>query len=265
MTEFLAYDFTRRALIAGILVALMCAVLAFFVVLRRMAFIGAGISHAALGGVALGLVARLPPLVTALAFSIVVAWAIGWLSERGRITEETAIGILFPATMALGVALISLSPAYRQDLMAYLFGSMLAVRWSDLWLLSGLAAGTLTVLAAFFKELVYLSIDADAAMAAKVPVRALRYLLLTMLAATIVASIKLVGVVLVSALLVIPAATGQLAARSMKGMLVISVASALLTAIGGLWLSWVSNLPSGATIVLLAAGVFFGTFVIRRR
>jgi zinc transport system permease protein len=142
---------------------------------------------------------------------------------------------------------------------------MLAVRWSDLWLLAGLAVGTLAVLAAFFKELVYLSIDADAAMAAKVPVKALRYLLLTMLAATIVASIKLVGVVLVSALLVIPAATGQLAARSMKGMLAISLASALLSVIAGLWLSWVSNLPSGATIVLLAAAAFFVTFFIRRR
>jgi zinc transport system permease protein len=264
MTDWLAYDFAQRALIAGVLVALMCAVLAFFVVLRRMAFVGAGISHAALGGVAIGLVAGVSPIVTAMGFSIVVAWAIGWISERGQITEETTIGILFPTTMAFGIAIISLSATYRQDLMAYLFGSMLAVRRADLWLLFALAGGTLTVLTLFFKELVYLSIDPDAARAAKVPVTALRYLLLTVLAATIVASIKLVGVVLVSALLVIPAATGQLAARSMTGMLVTSIVSALVAVILGLWLSWVSNLPSGATIVPLASGLFFVAFVTRR-
>jgi ABC-type Mn2+/Zn2+ transport system permease subunit len=264
MTDWLAYDFAQRALIAGVLVALMCAVLAFFVVLRRMAFVGAGISHAALGGVAIGLVAGVSPLVTAMAFSIVVAWSIGWISERGQIAEETAIGVLFPTAMAFGIAVISLSATYRQDLMAYLFGSLLAVRRSDLWLLSCLAGGTLTVLAVFFKELVYLSIDPDAARAAKLPVTTLRYLLLTVLAATIVASIKLVGVVLVSALLVIPAATGQLAARSMTGMLVASILSALIAVVVGLWLSWISNLPSGATIVLLASALFFAALATRR-
>jgi len=261
MTDWLAYDFAQRALVAGVLVALMCAVLAFFVVLRRMAFVGAGISHAALGGVALGLVTGVSPLVAAMAFSIAVAWSIGWISERGRITEETAIGILFPTTMALGIAIISLSATYRQDLMAYLFGSMLAVRRTDLWLLFGLAGGTLAVLALFFKELVFISIDPDAARAAKVPVTALRYLLLTVLAATIVASIKLVGVVLVSALLVIPAATGKVSARSMTGLLVISIISALIAVVAGLWLSWITNLPSGATIVLLASALFFAAFV----
>jgi zinc transport system permease protein len=264
LTDWLTYDFAQRALVAGVLVALMCAVLAFFVVLRRMAFIGAGISHAALGGVALGLVTGVSPLLAAMVFSIGVAWAVGWISDRGRITEETAIGILFPTTMAFGIAVISLSAAYRQDLMAYLFGSMLAVRRSDLWLLAGLAGGTLTVLATFFKELVFLSIDQDAARAAKVPVTALRYLLLTVLAATIVASIKLVGVVLVSALLVVPAATGQLAARSMRGMVAISIASAQIAVVVGLWLSWMSNLPSGATIVLLSSALFFVAFVTRR-
>jgi zinc transport system permease protein len=227
--------------------------------------VGAGISHAALGGVALGLVTGVSPLLVATAFSIGVAWAIGWISDRGRITEETAIGVLFPTTMAFGVALISLSATYRQDLMAYLFGSMLAVRSTDLWLLCGIAATTLAVLGVFFKELLYLSIDQDAARAAKVPVTALRYLLLTLLAATIVASIKLVGVILVSALLVIPAATGQLAARSIRGMLMIAIGSALVAVVAGLWLSWISNLPSGATIVLLAAGIFFIAFAARRR
>lgn len=263
MTEFLSYGFAQRALAAGLLVALMCAVLAFFVVLRRMAFVGAGVAHAALGGVALGLVVGIPPLLGALFFSIGTAWLIGWVSERGGTSEETAIGILFPAAMALGVVLISFSATYRQDLVAYLFGSILAVRPADLWLLSGLAVVTLGVLGLFFKEFVYMSIDEEGARAAGIPVTVLHYLLLMLMAVTIVAAIKLVGIVLVAALLVVPAATGQIAAGSMRGMLFISVFVALVSVGGGLWLSWVFNLPSGAAIVLLAAAIFFAAHLLR--
>jgi zinc transport system permease protein len=264
MTEFLAYDFSRRALLAGALLAVMCAVLAFFVVLRRMAFVGVGISHAALGGVAIGLIAGTSPVLTAMAFSMAVAWVIGWLSERGRISEETAIGILFPAAMAMGIVVISLSTTYRQDLMAYLFGSLLTVSRSDLQLLFIIAGGTLGFVGWFFKELVFLSIDPEAARAAKIPVRRLQYLLFTVLAATIVASIKLVGVVLVSALLVIPGATGQIVGRSMTGMLIVSILTALFAVLAGLWVSWTWNLPPGATIVLLATAEFLVGFVVAR-
>jgi zinc transport system permease protein len=162
------------------------------------------------------------------------------------------------------VAVMSASSTYRQDLMAYLFGSILAVRSGDLWLLGGLAVATVGVVGLFFKELVFLSIDEDAARATMIPVRGLRFLLLTVLAATIVASIKLVGVVLVSALLVVPAAIGQRVARSMAGMLMVSIAVAVVAVVGGLWVSWTWNLPSGASIVLVAAALFFATLVRRR-
>ncbi|MBI4539442.1 MAG: metal ABC transporter permease [Gemmatimonadetes bacterium] len=263
--EFLAYAFIQRALIAGVLLGVTCAVVAFFVVLRRMAFIGVGISHAALGGVALGLLAGLPPLASAIVFSLVVAWVIGWVGGRGQVSEDTAIGIFFPTAMALGVALISLSAAYRQDLMAYLFGSILSVRPGDLWLLLALAGGALSLLGLFFKEFLFLSVDEEAARAAGIPTARLRYLLLTIMAVTIVAAIKLVGIVLVSAFLVIPAATGQTLARSMRGMLAISIAGALTAVIGGLWLSWLWNLPSGAAIVLLSAALFFAAFLVGER
>ena len=114
--------------ITGVLLSVTCAVLAFFVVLRRMAFIGAGISHAALGGVALGVLTGLPPVLTAAAFSVGVAWLIGWISGKGTISEDTAIGVIFPTAMALGIALISLTPTYFQDLMGYLFGNIPVVR-----------------------------------------------------------------------------------------------------------------------------------------
>jgi len=262
VTEFLSYGFLQRALVTGLLVGTTCAVLAVFVLLRGMAFIGVGISHAALGGVALGLILGFSPITGATVFCVGVAWLIGWMSGRGRISEDTAIGIFFPTTMALGVALISLSPAYRQDLLGYLFGNILSVRPSDVWLLAGLAAAALGILTAFFKEFLYLGVDEEAARAAGLPVDALRYTLLTVLAVTIVSALKLVGIVLVSAFLVIPAATGQALARSVAGMVRISVLSALASVVGGLWLSWRWNLPSGASIVLLGAALFFLAFLV---
>jgi zinc transport system permease protein len=252
VTDFLAYGFVQRALITGALLGVSCAVLAFFVVLRRMAFIGVGISHAALGGVALGVV-------------LGIAWVIGWIAAHGRISEDTAIGVFFPTAMALGVALISLSPTYRQDLMGYLFGNILSIRPADVWILAALAAVSLGILALFFKEFLFLGVDEEAARAAGIPAEALRYLLLTVLAVTVVASMKLVGIVLMSAFLVIPAATGQAVARSTHGMLTVAVVSSLVSVVGGLWLSWLWNLPSGASIVLLAAALFFAAFLAGRR
>jgi ABC-type Mn2+/Zn2+ transport system permease subunit len=264
VNDFLAYGFAQRALLTGVLLGLSCAVLAFFVVLRRMAFIGVGISHAALGGVALGVVLGISPMLAATVFSVGVAWLIGWVAARGQVSEDTTIGVFFPTAMALGVALISLSPTYRQDLMGYLFGSILSVRPVDVWILAGLAALSLGTLAAFFKEFVYLGVDEEAARAAGLPAEPLRYLLLTVLAVTIVASMKLVGNVLVSAFLVIPAATGQTLARSTRGMLWIAIASALVSVVGGLWLSWLWDLPSGASIVLLSAVLFFAAVLVGR-
>ena len=257
MSDFLTYGFAQRALVAGILLGVTCAVLAVFVVLRRMAFIGIGISHAALGGVALGLVLGLSPLTGAVIVSVGVAWAIAWLSGRGTVSEDTAIGIFFPTAMALGVAVISLTPTYRQDLLGYLFGNILSVTPSDIRLLVVLAGLALGLLAYFYKEFLFAGVDEEAARAAGLPVERLRFLLLTILAVTIVAAMKLVGIVLVSAFLVIPAATGQALAGSMRGMLSVSVASAVAAVIGGLWLSWRWNLPSGAAIVLLSAVLFF--------
>jgi ABC-type Mn2+/Zn2+ transport system permease subunit len=268
LTDFLAYGFMRTALLTGVLLAVPCAVLAFFVVLRRMAFIGVGISHAALGGVALGVVTGVPPVAAAAAFSVAVAWVIGWISGRGQISEDTSIGVFFPTAMALGVALMSASRGYQRDLMGYLFGNILSVSMVDLWVLGGLAALALGLLAGFFKELLFWGVDEEGARAAGLPTSRLRYLLLTMLALTIVAAMKMVGTVLISAFLVIPAATGQALASTMRGMLWVSILSAIASVVGGLWLSWLWNLPSGASIVLLSAALFFAALLagtLRRR
>lgn len=268
MIEFLSYEFGQRALLAGLIIGLGCAVLAFFVVLRRMAFVGVGISHAALGGVALGLLLGVDPLLAALGFSVVVAWLIGAIGGRGKLSEDTAIGIFFPTAMALGVALMAGTPDYRQNLLGYLFGNILLVQDGDLVFAAILVGTSIAVTLLFFKELLFISVDEETARAAGLPAARLRYLLLTLIAVTIVSAIKVVGIILVSAFLVIPAATAQTLAPSVRSMLVLSVAFALTSVVGGLWISWVLDLPSGAAIVLLAAALFFvamaGSRVLRR-
>ncbi len=265
MSEFLAYAFVQRALAVGVLLAVTCAVLSFFVVLKRMSFVGVGLSHAALGGVALGVVLGVPPLLAAALFTTGVAWVIGWMRGRSEVSEDTAIGVFFPTAMALGVVLISLSPTYRQDLMAYLFGNILSVRQGEVLPLAALSAVSLGLVGWWFKELLFAGVDEEAAQAAGVPVRPLRFLLLTLLAVTIVASVRLVGIVLVSAFLVIPAATGQALARSLKGMLVLAVTSSVASVVLGLWLSWAWNIPSGAAIVLASAALFFAALALGSR
>jgi zinc transport system permease protein len=265
VNDFLAYAFVQRALVTGSLLAVMCAALSFFVVLRRMAFVGVGLSHAALGGVALGLVLGVPPLLAAAFFTVGVAWVIGWLRGRTEVSEDTAIGVFFPTSMALGVVLISLTPAYRQDLMAYLFGNILSVRPDEVGPLAVLCVVGLGLIAFYFKELLFLGVDEEASRAAGLPATRLHFLLLTLLAVTIVGAVRLVGIVLVSAFLVIPAATGQALARSLRGMLGIALASALASVWAGLWLSWTWDLPSGAAIVLVSALLFFFALVRGRR
>jgi ABC-type Mn2+/Zn2+ transport system permease subunit len=262
MMEFLSLGFIQRALLTGGLLGATCAVLGVFVVLKRMAFIGVGISHAALGGVAIGLTLGFPPLAAAGAFSVAVAWVIGWITRKGEVNADTAIGVFFPTAMALGVVLISLSQEYQRDLMGYLFGNILSVRPEDILGLVVLAGFSLGVLALLFKEFLFLGVDEEGAKAAGLPAVFLNYLLLSILAVTIVAAMKLVGIVLVSAFLVIPAATGQALASSVRGMVLISLLTALVSVAAGLWLSWLWALPSGASIVLFAAALFFASYLL---
>lgn len=264
MVELLGYGFMQRALVAGVLVGLLCGVLGFFVVLKRLAFIGVGISHSAFGGIAIGVLLGVEPLLAAAAFATLVAWAIGWLSRSGRLHEDTAIGILFSSAMALGVALISLSNAYQVDLFGYLFGNILAVSSGDLWLLAGIAALVLATIGLLFKEMLFLAFDEEVAQASGLPVTLLYFLLLSCLALAVVAAIRVVGIILVEALLVIPAAIGYQLARGYRGMLGLSVGAAVLSALCGLFVSYFLNVAAGATIVLLLTLLFVCALAVRR-
>ncbi len=261
----LAYEFGQRALIGGLLIAATCSILSFFVIVRRLAFAGMGISHAAFGGVAIGIAAGVNPIVTAGGFCVLVATGIGWFSRKGRLHEDAVIGILFSASMALGVLLIRLANAYNQDLLSYLFGSILAMSWTDVVILAAMTLFAVAFLVLFFKELLFFSFDEETATASGVPVRFVYYGLLITMALTIVVAIKLVGIILVSALIVIPGATGLQLSRNYRGVLLVSLFVGLASIAGGLFLSFGFDVASGAMIVMVMFAFFLAGVALSPR
>jgi ABC-type Mn2+/Zn2+ transport system permease subunit len=263
MIEALSLGFFQRALIAGVILSLLCGVLSVFVVLRRMAFIGVGISHSAFGGVALGFLLGIDPLWSGITFAVAVALLIEWAHERGRLEEDAAIGIFFAFAMALGVIFLHLSRTYNVDVFGFLFGNILAVGPQQLGEVLAVSLIVLGTVGFFYKELVFLSFDEEMAWVTGVPVRALRYLFLVLLALVIIMAIYLVGIILVSALLVIPGAVARNLTRHIVGMIWVSVAAAVGATLGGLFLSFSLDWPSGATVVLVLGLGFFISQALR--
>ncbi len=259
--EIFAFEFMQRALLAGLAVSLLCSVMSLFVALKRLAFAGIGISHAALGGVSIGLLTGISPMITASAVCIAAAIGIGAITRGGRISEDAGIGILSTGIMALGVVLIGFSDGYQGDLFSYLFGNILAVGSTELWALLGVILVVFGFIGFFFKELLFVSFDEEVAEVTGIPARSLYYGLLVAIAGTVVAAIHVVGLVLASALLVIPAAIGYQLAANWRGILLVSVLSGWLAVIGGLVLSFYWDLASGGTIVLILVLLFFLAFV----
>jgi zinc transport system permease protein len=257
MDEFLSAGFLHRAFLAGVVVSGLCGVLSVFIVLRKMAFIGVGISHSAFGGVALGLVMAMNPFWTGLAFASMVALLIEWARSAGKVEEDTAIGILFSASMALGVIFLHLSRTYNVDVFGFLFGNILAVGKEQLWEVSLLALGVAVCTICLFKEFVFLSFDEAMAWVSGLPVTFLRYFFSILLALTVIVSIYLVGIVLVEALLVIPGAISRNLAREIKRMTLVSASVAVAATVVGLGISYWLDLPPGAVIVAVLCGGFF--------
>lgn len=257
LAEMLSFPFFQRALVGGLLVAVMLSVLSFFVVLRRISFIGVGISHSALGGVALGLALGLDTTLTTTVFCASVALLIGFISRRGHVREDAAIGITFSGTMALGVTLIALSGSYLSSLFSYLFGSILSISTTDIYIIAIYCVSIVILISAFFRQLLHASFNEEVARVTGIRVGLLHYLLLILVSLATVASIKLVGIVLVSALLVLPAATANLIGRTYGKVLAFSIISGTVALVVGLVISYRLDLPSGATIVLCSCCIFF--------
>ena len=262
MIEALQLPFLQRALVAGVLVGALASYYGVFVVQRRLSFLGIGLSHAAFGGVALGLLLGTNPLWVALPFTVAVALGIDAVTQRGAVSGDTAIGVFFSVAIALGVVFLALKDTYTTDAFAYLFGSILAVRPVDLWVIGGIAVVTLATVP-LWGRWAYATFDRDLARADGVPVRRDDAMFSVLLAVTIVAAVKIVGIVLVAAFLVIPAAAARLVTGTFRTMTLVSVAVGVATAVGGLAGSYALDIPSGATIVLTQAAVFFGAFLFQ--
>lgn len=258
--ELFSYGFMQRAVFAGALLAVFSGIISVFIVLRRVAFLGSGISHAAFGGVSIGFLLGINPLLTALAYSVVIAFGIEQISTRGKLAEDTAIGIFFSSSMALGIVLIGLSSSYNVDLYGYLFGSILAVTREDALLAVIVTLFLTCVILLIMKELHFITFNEELALVSGIKVRLIKTVFLLSMAIAIVLGIKLVGIILVSAMLVIPGAAAQILTRSFYRMVFISCLISLFSVISGIAVSYRFNLAPGGTIVLVLSLIFFAAF-----
>jgi zinc transport system permease protein len=262
--EALQFGFLRNAVLAGILVSIACGIIGTFVVINRMVFISGGIAHAAYGGIGLGYFFGFNPVLGAVLFSMVSALVMGSVQRATHQRADTMIGVLWALGMACGILLIDLTPGYKTDLMSYLFGSILTVPTADLWIMLVLNLVIVTLIVLFYKELVALSFDETFATAANVPVQTISLILLVLIAFTVVMMMQVVGLIMVIALLTMPAATSALFVRNMRLMMALASGLGIIFTSVGIWLSYVFNLTSGATIILVAGGVYGGSLLLTR-
>lgn len=255
----LQYPFMVRGLIAAIMVGIVCAVVGTYIVLRGMAFFGDALAHAILPGIAIGYLlggSGGPLFWWALVTSILTSIGIGAVSRGAKLKEDTAIGIIFAGMFALGIALISSTGSYTVDLTHFLFGDVLGVSTGNLVLIAAFGALVILAVLAFYKEFLVLSFDPVLASTLRLPTRLLDYLLIALIAVTIVVSLQTVGVALMVAMLVTPAATAYLVTRRLPSMMAIAALIAAFSGVIGLYLSYYLNIASGSAIVLTATAIF---------
>jgi zinc transport system permease protein len=256
MIEALQLEFMRNALVAGILVSLVCGVIGTLVVVNRIVFLAGGIAHAAYGGIGLAFFMGWPYVAGTTGFSLLAAGAMAAVTLKAKHRADAMVGVIWAVGMAAGVILLDLTPGYNVDLMSYLFGSILAVPVSDLWQMGFIGVGVIAIVTWYYNDFLAMSYDDEFARLRKVPVTFLYCLLLGMIAVTVVMIIRVVGLILVIALLTIPPFIAEKFTGSLRAMMVVSSALSCLFTLSGLWLSYSLNLTSGATIIMVAAGGF---------
>src|SRR3972149_2324832 len=257
MLEMLSFEFIQRALIASVIIGLVCSIIGVFVILRNLTFIGAGTSHAAFAGVTLGYLLNYNPIYFAVVFSLLTVWIVGYLNRMGYLKLDASVGIFYSLTMALAVLFIGLMKVYNAEVYGYLFGSILSVTKLDLAIIVLLGVVVLFLVYLFFKEFHFITFDEEMARAGGIPTGWLSFLLLTMIALTIVISLKSVGAILVFAMIVTPAAAAYQLTYSMIRMFIYSALIGTGSSVSGVFLSYWLYLPSGATTVLFVSFFFF--------
>lgn len=259
--EPLQFAFITRALAAAVIVGIVCSVLGTYVVLRGMAFFGDALAHTILPGVVIAFLLGWPLAVGALIFGVLTALGIGVLTDRGLLKEDTAIGVIFAGLFALGVALLSASGNYAIDLAHFLFGNLLGVTRTDLWITAVLGLIVLLVIFLFYKEFLVISFDMVLADTLRLPTTFLRYLLLILIAITIVVALQVVGIALILAMFVTPAAAASLLTRRLPSMMAIAATIGAFSGVAGLYASYFFNVASGPAVVLVATLIFTLVFL----
>jgi len=257
------YDFMQRAFVAALLVGILCATMGTYVILRRLAFIGDGIAHASFAGIVIAYLRGLDYYLGAAVVAVVTALGIGFVHRRGKISLDTTIGVLFTGAFALGIFLMSRQRSYSVDLQSFLFGDILSVGRRDVVAIVVLGVAIALAIVVLYRALLYTSFDPVVAQASGLKSGTLEYVLLVMLALTIIISLQAVGIVLVAALLVTPAAAAYQLTTRFARMMALSGAFGAFCTVGGLYLSYYLRSSSGATIVLLATAVFFAAIAAK--
>ncbi len=261
MIEALSYGFVQHALLAGVLVSLIAGIIGSLIVVNRMVFLAGGIAHTSYGGIGLAVFLGLPVFLGASVFAVAAALLVAFLTLKDKERIDTFIGLIWAVGMAVGVIFVDLTPGYNVDLMGYLFGSILAVSTNDLYFMVALLAIITTMVILKYREILAVSYDSEYAALRGINVPAIYTLVLVLSALAVVVAIKVVGLILVIALLTIPVYIGERLSSSLAGMMIISGILATLFTLGGLILSYTYNLPSGASIILVSA-LFFALFTL---
>jgi zinc transport system permease protein len=264
VTDFLSYGFLQRALVAGVFVAIACAILGVFLILRRDSMIGHGLAHVTFAGIAIGLLLDLMPIAVATGVAVITALGIMKLKERAGLYGDTAIAIFSSVGFAVGIMIVSLAQGFNVDLFGYLFGEILAIDAFEVSFSVGLALIVVIIIILNYHKFMYMTFDRESAKVSGVRVQRLDVLLTVLTAVTVVLGMKIVGLLLVAALLVIPAATGLQIASNFKQAIVLSSLVSLVSVVSGLILAFSLDFPASGTIVCLSF-VFFLVFFLAKR
>lgn len=256
MLDLLQYSFFQHALIGSLLSSILCALIGTYIVSRRLVFISGGLTHASFGGIGIGLFSGISPLLSAAVFAVASAFGIQWLSKRSDIREDSAIAVFWTFGMAVGIIFTFLSAGFAPDLSAYLFGNILTITQTDLWFIGTLTAVLVCFFALFLHPILFIAFDREFAQTRKIPVNLFEYVLMMFIALSIVACLRMVGIVLVISLLTIPQMTANLFTNSFKGIIGLSVLIGYIGCLGGLFLSYYYNIPSGATIIFFSIIIY---------
>ena len=254
--DLLQYTFFQRALLGSLLASIACGIIGTYIVTRRLVFISGGITHASFGGIGLGMFAGISPILSAAVFSVLSAFGVEWLSKRKDMREDSAIAVFWALGMALGIMFSFLSPGFAPDLSAYLFGNILTISTADLWFLSIVSILLIVFFSLFIHPILYIAFDREFARSQGIPVQLFEYLLMMFIALTIVASLRMIGIVLAISLLTIPQMTANLFTYNFKRIIWLSIAIGFVGCIGGLMISYFLQVPSGASIIFFSILIY---------